>query len=93
MYIPAKKNKISRNLSIITKREKGSIRKKKVESGTRKYFPLKNSRQAHTRNYAIKRSNGKYISFIDQDDVWVPEKLEWQVEYIEKHGVDAVHGN
>ncbi len=58
------------------------------------YIQLKeNKRQAYARNFAIKRGNGKYIAFIDQDDVWVPHKLEWQVKYIEKHNVDAVHGN
>jgi len=63
-------------------------------NGKIKYYQLeKNRRQAFARNYAISKGNGEFIAFIDQDDVWVPEKLEWQVEYIEKNGTDAVHGN
>lgn len=58
------------------------------------YFQFKeNKRPAACRNYAIKQGNGKFISFIDQDDVWLPNKLELQVNYIARNNVDAVHGN
>jgi glycosyltransferase involved in cell wall biosynthesis len=36
------------------------------------------------RNTAIKACNGKYIAFLDDDDEWVPEKLQKQVELQDK---------
>lgn len=33
------------------------------------------------RNYAVKKATGKYIAFLDDDDVWLPQKLEIQLQY------------
>jgi glycosyltransferase involved in cell wall biosynthesis len=34
---------------------------------------------AVTRNTGIAVCRGEYVAFLDQDDLWVPEKLSWQV--------------
>jgi len=39
----------------------------------------KNTGVAFSRNIGIKNSKGSYISFIDDDDEWMPEKLEKQI--------------
>ena len=49
----------------------------------------KNSGAAVTRNNAIKRSKGIYLAYLDSDDIWVPEKLEKQLAFMEKHRCDA----
>lgn len=53
----------------------------------------KNQRAAACRNKAISLGKGELIAFIDQDDVWLPEKLAKQVDILIEQNLDAVHGN
>ncbi len=45
------------------------------------------------RNRGFDISSGKYIQYLDADDYLLPEKLERQVDYLEKTGADAVYGD
>lgn len=45
----------------------------------------KNSGAAVSRNYALREANGKWIAFLDSDDLWLPEKLEKQIAFMEKN--------
>ncbi|MFQ2523194.1 glycosyltransferase family 2 protein [Aeromonas caviae] len=38
-----------------------------------------NSGAGFSRNQSINRSSGKYIAFLDADDLWLPNKLSTQV--------------
>ena len=40
---------------------------------------------SHNRNYAIDQAKGKYIAMIDGDDLALPERLEKQIEFLEKN--------
>lgn len=40
---------------------------------------------ASTRNSAIEKANGQYIAFVDSDDLWLPHKLEEQLEFMEEN--------
>ena len=46
----------------------------------------KNSGAAITRNNALKRAKGKWIAFLDSDDLWEPEKLEKQIHFMSDNG-------
>lgn len=43
---------------------------------------IQNSGAAITRNNALKRANGRWIAFLDSDDIWEPEKLEHQIKFM-----------
>lgn len=46
----------------------------------------KNSGAAITRNNALKIAKGKWIAFLDSDDLWEPEKLERQLGFMVENG-------
>ena len=42
----------------------------------------KNSGAAVSRNYAMREAKGKWIAFLDSDDLWAPQKLEKQIRFM-----------
>lgn len=43
-----------------------------------------NEGAALTRNRGIKEAKGRFIAFLDADDVWLPDKLELQMRFMEE---------
>ena len=50
-----------------------------------KLISLKHSGPGHARNIAIQNSTSNWISFLDADDYWLPEKLENIIKVIKKN--------
>ena len=45
----------------------------------------KNSGAAVARNVGIEKASGKFVAFLDADDLWYPEKLEKQIEFMKNN--------
>ncbi len=48
------------------------------------YFRQKNVNLNAARNLGIKKSKGQYIALLDADNLWLPEKLEKQLDILDK---------
>lgn len=53
-------------------------------------YSYPNGGPATSRNRGIKKSQGEYLSFIDGDDLWVPDKLEIQYQALQNNSQAAV---
>lgn len=51
------------------------------------YYQLShNCGPAMARTEALRRASGKYIAFLDSDDLWISDKLEKQIAFMERTG-------
>jgi glycosyltransferase involved in cell wall biosynthesis len=53
----------------------------------------KNVGPAVARNIAIEKAKGKYIAFLDADDLWIPEKLEKQIKFMNEHKLSFTYSS
>jgi len=61
-----------------------------IEDHRLKVFSYPNAKQAASRNRGFARSTGEFISFLDADDLWTPNKLEAQLKALQDNPQAAV---
>lgn len=56
-----------------------------AEAGRIRYVEQANAGQSQARNTGIAEARGEFIALLDDDDLWPPDKLEWQVKTLCQH--------
>ena len=49
-----------------------------------------NEGAAKARNTGLEAAKGRYIAFLDADDIWRPEKLQMELQYMQRHNAGFV---
>ena len=56
-----------------------------VQQGRIRYIEQTNAGQAAARNKGLAQATGEFIAFLDDDDLWPPDKLQWQVQALQNN--------
>jgi glycosyltransferase involved in cell wall biosynthesis len=73
--------------------ESATIYKSFKDKRLKYYYAPKHSSLYEARNFAIKKSKGEYIAFLDTDDLWTKNKLNLQVEKFKDKKISLVYSN
>lgn len=57
------------------------------------YLKQENRGAAAARNAAIRAASGEFLAFLDGDDLWLPDFLASQIEFIERGNFDLVYAD
>lgn len=95
------KNQTYKNIELIVVDDNGrnSDQQRRNEELVKKYDDIHfvcnavNSGVQFSRNNGLLNSGGEYVAFLDDDDLWVPEKIEKQVTLLEREKLGMVFCN
>jgi len=62
----------------------------KKDKRIKAFFLKKNIGPAMARNHAISKASGRYIAFLDSDDIWLPHKLKVQLDFMKLNNYSFV---
>lgn len=58
-----------------------------------RYLKHQNKKQCYAKNVGIQASFGRYITFLDSDDSYLPEHLDLRIKYMQEHPeIDLIEG-
>lgn len=57
------------------------------------YLPGIHQGIAQTRNHSLSKACGRFVAFLDNDDMWTPTKLEHQVQFMLDNDLAFCYGN
>ncbi|MCB0362446.1 MAG: glycosyltransferase [Bdellovibrionales bacterium] len=59
-----------------------------------RYLPVPHGGVSRARNLGIKQAQGEWIAFLDSDDEWLPDKLDWQMKFMKESNPQSliIHG-
>ena len=56
-----------------------------VDSCQIKYFKIQNQGVSGARNFGVSKAIGEWLCFLDSDDEWLPNKLQEQLDFVQKN--------
>jgi len=93
--IESVKNQTYKNIEIIVVDDpsdsEASVRYTTSDESVKVISLEKNMGGCYARNQGAKAASGEYLAFLDDDDEWFPEKIEKQVEVLERTGGNVCH--
>lgn len=94
--IQSVQNQIYKNIEIIvvddgsTDNTQEIVKAKSKEDVRIKYYYISHSGVSDARNYGIQAAKGDFLSFLDSDDIYLPEKIETHVSFLQQNPDFAV---
>jgi len=66
---------------------------KSYDNKLKYYLASETSPIGHARNFALEKASGKYIAFLDCDDMYFPNKLQSQINLLESNQFNMCYGS